>query len=387
MNGMIRNNEQKVAFVHDFLVSYGGAERVLESLVKLYPDAPIYTLLYDARAMRGRFSGRDIRVSFLGKFPGFLRRRYRWLLPIYPTAVETFDLRDFDLVISSSGAWGKGVVTRLHTTHLAYLHSPMRLLWDANERYLDMIRAGRFRRFFGRILLSYLRLWDREAADRPDGIISNSEYTRARAAKYYRRESSVVYPPVSLREQARLHDGAGGPAGTPHKSGGFFLVVSRLSESKGIGIAIEAFNKLGLRLIVVGEGRERRRLGRIAEKNISFAGRVDDATLASLYRRAEALIMPSEEDFGMVAAEAIALGTPVIALGRGGALEIVEPGKTGELFRSETPEVLADAVRRFLDRGHGSYVPFCAAAAERFSEERFLSEWRRVIADATEERP
>lgn len=380
MNGMIRNNEQKVAFVHDFLVSYGGAERVLESLIKLYPDAPIYTLLYDERAMNGRFSGRDIRVSFLGRLPGFLRRRYRWLLPIYPTAVETFDLRDFDLVISSSGAWGKGIVTRLHTVHIAYLHSPMRLLWDANERYLDMIRAGRLRRFFGRILLSYLRLWDREAADRPDGIVSNSEYTRARAAKYYRRESPVVYPSVVIA------GGADAAAETRERKGekSFFLVVSRLSESKGIMTAVEAFNKLGLRLVVVGEGRERRRLERIAGENISFAGRVDDATLASLYRRAEALIMPSEEDFGMVAAEALAFGTPVIALGHGGALEIVEPGKTGELFQSDTPEVLADAVRRFLDRGRDSYVLSCKEAADRFSEERFLSEWRRIIADAME---
>mgnify|MGYP001180668403 CR=1 FL=1 len=379
---MAQDKEIKVAFVHDFLVSYGGAERVLESLIRLYPEAPIYTLLYDAEAMGGRFAGKDIRVSFLAKLPAFLRRRHRWLLPIFPVAVEAFDLRDFDLVISSSGAWSKGVVTRLHTVHVAYLHSPMRLLWDANERYLDMIRAGWCKRFFGRIVLSYLRLWDREAADRPDVIVSNSRYTALRAEKYYRRESPVVYPPVVV-------------SGTEETSTGrqvvtekekFFLVVARLSESKGIGTAIEAFNKLGLRLVVVGEGRERRRLEAIAEKNISFTGRVDDTELTSLYRRAESLIMPSEEDFGMVAAEAIALGTPVIALGRGGALEIVEPGATGELFRSETPEVLADAVRRFLDRGRSAYEPSCRERSGRFSEERFLSEWRSIIEKAMREK-
>ena len=381
MKGMTQDKEVKVAFVHDFLVSYGGAERVLESLMKLYPDAPIYTLLYDEKAMGGRFAERDIRVSFLGKLPAFLRRRHRWLLPIFPTAVEAFDLRDFDLVISSSGAWAKGVVTRLHTVHVAYLHSPMRLLWDANERYLDMIRAGWCKRFFGRIVLSYLRLWDREAADRPDVIVSNSRYTAACAEKYYRRESPVVYPPVVVSGVGKLPMGEQGVK-DPEK---FFLVVARLSESKGIEIAIEAFNKLGLRLVVVGEGRERKRLETIADRNISFAGRVDDSALISLYRRAEALIMPSEEDFGMVAAEAIALGTPVVALGRGGALEIVEPGQTGELFMAETPEVLADAVRRFLDRGRSTYESSCQERSGRFSEECFLSELRSIIEKAMSE--
>lgn len=381
---MPQKKEVKVAFVHDFLVSYGGAERVLESLMKLYPDAPIYTLLYDRQAMGERFVGRDIRVSFLGKLPAFLRRRHRWLLPVFPTAVEAFDLRDFDLVISSSGAWAKGIVTRLRTVHIAYLHSPMRLLWDANERYLDMIRARRVKRFFGRIVLSYLRLWDREAADRPDVIVSNSRYTAARAEKYYRRKSPVIYPPISL-PTAHFPHATDENGAMSRKRDDFFLVVARLSESKEIETAIEAFNKLGLRLVVVGGGRERKRLEAIADKNISFAGKVDDLTLASLYRDAQALILPSEEDFGMVAAEAIALGTPVIALGRGGALEIVEPNRTGELFLAETPEVLADAVRRFLDRGRGAYEPSCKERSGRFSEDRFLSEWRSLIEGSLRE--
>lgn len=358
----------KVAFVHDFLISYGGAERVLESLIKLYPDAPIYTLLFDDRTMKGKFSGREIRTSFLGKFPRFIRNRYRLLLPFFPVAVETFDLREFDLVISSSGAWSKGVVTRLHTAHIAYLHSPMRLLWDANEKYLRSVRAGRCARFFGRIVLSYLRLWDREAADRPDALVSNSEYTRARVKKYYRRDSEIVYPAVaSLQMQHRP------------KREDFFLVVSRLTESKGVESAVEAFNKLGLPLVVVGEGRERSRLMKMANENISFLGFVDDRKLADLYARAAAVIVPSEEDFGMVAAEAIASGTPSISLGRGGAIEVVEEEVTGELFRSDAPEVLADAVRRFLEKDKARYEDGCRKASGRFSEERFLSEWKRII--------
>lgn len=358
----------RVAFVHDLLVSYGGAERVLESLIKLYPDAPIYTLLHDERAMSGKFSGRDIRTSFLQKFPRFLRRRYRLLLPFFPVAVETFDFRDFDLVISSSGAWSKGIVTRLHTAHIAYLHSPMRLLWDANERYLRMVRAGRLAKFFGRMILSFLRVWDAQAAGRPDALVSNSEYTRMRAEKYYRRGSEVVYPPVTIR-------------GAERRSGrkDFFLVVSRLTESKGIGTAVAAFNKLGLRLVIVGEGRERKRLERMAGGNISFSGKVSDAELIGLYAEAAAVIVPSEEDFGMTAAEAIACGTPAVVLGRGGGLEIVEAGVTGEFFRSDAPEVLADAVRRFLERGTARYEPGCLEASGRFSEDRFLSAWERII--------
>lgn len=371
---------KKVAFVHDFLVSYGGAERVLETLLLLYPEAPVYTLLYDKKAMGGRFAGRDIRASFLEKFPKVLRKRYRWLLPFFPVAIETFDLRDFDLVISSSGAWGKGIVTRLHTFHIAYLHSPVRFLWDANERYLDMVGVGFGKRFFVRTLLSFLRLWDKEAADRPDVLVANSAYTQSRIKKYYRRESRVIYPPVHvLSPSSKLSRGADSTGKQPSD---FFLIVARLSESKGVGIAIEAFNKLGLRLFVVGEGKDRARLEKIAEKNVSFLGRVSDEALQSLYAGAQALIMPSEEDFGLVAAEALAVSTPVIALGRGGVLEIVEPGVTGEFFFAETSEVLADAIRRFLERGRGRYVSGCEAVKGRFSKTSFLREWRDLIDEA-----
>jgi glycosyltransferase involved in cell wall biosynthesis len=380
---MEKNQElkKKIAFVHDFLVSYGGAERVLESLTKLDPKAPIYTLLYDPEAMRGRFEGREIRTSFLQKLPKFFRKRYRWLLPFFPVAIESLDLREFDIVISSSGAWSKGIVTRLRTRHIAYLHSPMRLLWDANERYLDMVRAGACRRFVGRIYLSYLRVWDRQAADRPDILVSNSEYTRERVQKYYRRDSMVVYPPVTvgmLSSQPSAFVGQTAPEGRGDKKEDFFLVVSRLTASKGVDIVIEAFNKLRLPLRIVGDGRERARLAASAGDTITFLGNVDDTELVSLYRRAKAVIVPSEEDFGLVAAEALCVNTPAIVLGRGGTTEIIEEGKTGEYFRAVTPEVIADAIRRFLDKGSSSYV-FGAECRNRFSEERFISAWDTLI--------
>ncbi len=365
--------ERRMAFVHDFLVSYGGAERVLESLITLDVAAPIYTILYDAEAMKGRFEGREIRTSFLQKLPKFIRKRYRWLLPLYPVAVESFDLRDFDVVISSSGAWAKGVVTRLRTLHIAYLHSPMRLLWDANERYLDMVRAGMCSRFIGRIYLSYLRVWDREAADRPDILVSNSDYTRSRSMKYYRRDSDVIYPPVAL---------AGGGDPVPARED-FFLVVSRLTESKGVDIVISAFNKLRLPLWIVGEGVEYHRLRKMAEANVVFLGGVDDVGLASLYRRAKAVVVPSEEDFGMAAAEAVRFKTPAIVLSHGGTAEIVEQGRTGEYFDAVTPEVIADVVRRFLDQGREAYV-FEDGSITRFSEERFLGSFRALVGRTDE---
>lgn len=344
---------KKVALVHDFLISSGGAERVFQAIAELYPEAPIYTLLYDAERLGQRFSGHEIRVSWLAKLPRFLRKRYRLLLPFFPVAVESFDLRDFDLVISSSGAWSKGVVTRLHTKHIAYLHSPMRYAWDYHEEYLGELGARGLVNVLTRILLSYLRVWDRQAAERPDEILTNSRFTQARVQKYYRRQSAVLYPPVVLHEgpASRLAP-RGDEAVTRNRK--HFLVVSRLTRSKKIHLVIEAFEKLGLPLVIVGVGPERAALERAAGQTMYFTGFVSDARLAELYQEARAVIFPSEEDFGMVAAEALAFGTPVIAYEYGGIREILTPGQTGETFHAQTPEIIAEGVRRFLAR-EGQY--------------------------------
>lgn len=341
---------RRVALVHDFLVAYGGAERVFEALAEMFPEAPIYTLLYDKEHMRERFVGRDIRVSWLSKLPKFLKKRYRFFLPFFPVAVESFDLRDFDLVISSSGAWSKGIVTRLNTKHIAYLHSPMRYAWDYHEQYLSELGAhGKFR-IFTRALLSYLRVWDQQAAQRPDALIANSKFTQARVTKYYRRESDIVYPGAMELYKKTKHLFAE----DAKRERGHFLVVSRLTRSKKVTPVIDAFNKLGFPLVIVGDGPEREALERMAGKNVRFAGFVNDERLAELYSAARAIVFPSEEDFGMVAAEALSFGTPVIAYEYGGIQEIVEPGKTGELFHAATPEIIAEGVRRFLSR-EGQY--------------------------------
>jgi glycosyltransferase involved in cell wall biosynthesis len=384
----------KIALVHDFLTARGGAERVLEVLAEMFPDAPIYTLLYDKEKMRGKFEGRDIRTSFLQKLPKFIRTRRSLILPLLPTAPETFDLRDFDLVISSSGAWTKGIVTRLNTIHVAYLHSPMRFVWDVNEEYLRDERAS-WKMFFARPILNYLRVWDKLAADRPDHLIANSKYTAQRIKKYYRRDSTIIYPPLLLEEDVR-RSGEGAsvdtpPSSVPASTSGhllpkgewdkrkYFLIVSRLTPNKKIDIAIEAFNKLELPLLIIGEGRQEKKLKKIAGKNVRLMGWQTDERLRKIYADARALVFPGIDDFGLTMVEAMAEGTPVVAQRGGGALEIVKEGQTGEFFNHLTPEVLADGIRRFRENEAGYDREFIKKRANEFSRGRLVKEIGELI--------
>ncbi len=364
----------KVALVHDFLVSYGGAERVFQELCALYPEAPIYTLLANPELVEEHFKNRDIRTSWLGRLPRFLQKRYRLFLPFFPAAVESLDLREFDLVISSSGAWSKGIITRLHTTHIAYLHSPMRYAWDYHESYLTELGARGRRSILTRMLMSYLRIWDRQAAERPDVLLANSHYTQDRIAKYYRREATVIYPPVSLCEESPKQ--VRGDGEKRHH----FLVVSRLTKSKQVMAVVEAFNKLGLPLEVVGTGPEEAHLRKMAKDNITFTGFLADTELAERYRTARALIFPSEEDFGMVAVEALSFGVPVIGLEYGGLSEILSDGRMGETFHSSAPEIIAEGVRRFLEK-EGTYdTTLMKESAKKFSKDAFRQQLSEAIS-------
>ncbi len=368
---MKEGNKQNIAIVHDFLVSYGGAERVLQDFIRMYPEAPVYTLLSDSNVVKRHFPNCDIRTSYVQKFPKWLRKRYRLLLPFYPSAIESLDLREFDTVISSSGAWSKGVVTRLHTKHIAYLHSPMRYVWDENERYFAALRLPFGLRTVGRLFLSYLRVWDKQAADRPDVLVANSRYTAERIRKYYRGEAKVVYPAVK-------QIGRGDDEEKKERKQ-YFLIVSRLTEAKRIDIAIEAMNKLELPLVIVGIGPDRKRLEKKAGKTVRCIGWQSEEMLAKRYREARALIHPAEEDFGLAITEALSFGTPVIAYSEGGAKEIVEPGKTGEFFFAQTTEILSDGVRRFLaNEGEYNEAEMKRAAAQ-FSEERFRREIHMLV--------
>lgn len=336
---------KKTVLVHDFLVTLGGAERVLKELSEMFPEAPIYTLLYDEEAVGSVFPQERVRTSVLQRLPRFVRRRYRWLLPFCASAVESFDLRDFDVVISSSGAWSKGVVTKLKTKHLAYIHSPMRYVWDYNERYLRL--GGKRPSICKRLVLSYLRLWDVQASDRPDMLVANSKYTQRRIEKYYRRESGLVYPPVVLGEGAHRKD----VYDKNMAQAGYFLLVSRLTESKNISLVLDAFHKLSLPLWIIGDGYDAKTMRRGASKTTRFLGRKSDQEVQKYMANARALLFPSDDDFGIVPVEAMQLGTPVIALRKGGAQETVEEGKTGIFFDAPVSVSLADAIRRFLEYG------------------------------------
>lgn len=355
---------QKLALAHDFLTVWGGAERVFRVFTEMYPEAPIYTLFYDQKFLNIHFPHRIVKASFLQHWPKWLRESGFGKL-FYPVAVETLDLRDFDIVLSSSGAWMKGLVTRLHTRHIAYLHSPMRYVWDTFHTHPEL-RSGF--RFFQRLALSYFRLWDKEAADRPDTLLVNSLYTRDRVTKYYRRESTVVYPSVDIALSSETATERRG-----------FLLVARLVKSKHIDIVVEAFNKLRLPLKIVGTGPLEKTLRRQSGKNIEWLGAVDDTELAKLYRSVQALIQASEEDFGLVAIEALSLGAPVIAYNQGAVREIVEPGETGEFFEDLIPEAVADGVRRFLEHSEGYHVQERSSVEDKFSRIRFEADIRKYI--------
>ncbi|PIP27428.1 MAG: glycosyl transferase [Candidatus Moranbacteria bacterium CG23_combo_of_CG06-09_8_20_14_all_39_10] len=383
-----KNNNLRVAIAHDFLTDFGGAERVLEVMCEMFPAAPIYSLLYDKKRMRGKFSDKTIHTSFLQKFPKFLRKRKKWLLPLMPTAPEIFDLRDFDLVLSSSGAWSKGIVTRLNTTHIAYVHSPIRFAWDVRE-YLEQQKKGGAIRLCARLILNYIRVWDKAAADRPDALIANSKYTQGRIRKYYGRESVVIYPPVGGNFQfpISLPTGQAGNFQTIYNdqifnlknTGKYFLVVSRLSPYKKIDMVVEAFNKLELPLVVIGEGQQEKYLRSIAKDNVKILGYKSDGETAKYYAGACAFVFAGVDDFGIAPVEAMAHGVPVLAIRKGGVKEIVIEGKTGEFFDAATPEVIADGVRRLVENEKSYDKQSIISKAEEFSKERFVREFGEYI--------
>ncbi|MFZ2226304.1 MAG: glycosyltransferase [Candidatus Moraniibacteriota bacterium] len=369
---MLEIKDLKIALVHDFLIDFGGAERVLRALCEMFPEAPIYTLLAEKENFPTWLQGKKIETSFLQKWPKFLLRRKKWLLPLMPMAPETFDLREFDLVISSSGAWSKGIVTRLNTVHISYLHSPMRFVWDSSSSYLREQKKNSLINFFVGLVKNYLRVWDRAASDRPDYLIVNSNYTKERVRKYYGRGAQIIYPPVSIRENIAARSVKNLPKD-------YFLIVSRLAPYKKVDVAIEAFNKLELPLVIVGTGTEERYLKSIAGKNIQFLGFQSDEKLAMIYAGATGFIFPAVDDFGIAPVEAMLAGVPVLAIRKGGAKEIVKEGITGEFFEAVTPEVLSDGVRRFKENRGNYDVEIIKARAREFSEERFKREMREFI--------
>ena len=325
----------RIALVHDYLVQYGGAERVLECFCELFPYAPIYTLVYDKDAMHGVFEGKDIRTSYLQKIP-FAGKRHRLFPPLMPSAIEQFDFSQYDIVLSDSASFAKGIITGPETLHICYMHTPMRYAWDDCQKYTaDFGFPGIIKKIVP-YFMNYIRLWDKLSAERVDKFIANSNFVAKRIKKYYRKESTVINPPVSVNN---YH--------ISEKQENYFLMVGRLIAYKRHDIAIKAFNELGLPLKIIGRGPEMKHLQKIAKSNVEFLGRVPDEKMAEYYSKCRAFVFPQEEDFGIVAIEAFASGRPVIAFRGGDIPEHMEEGKMGIFFEKQTSNDIIKAVEKF----------------------------------------
>lgn len=355
----------KVALVHDHLAQDGGAERVVRVLQSMFPEAPLYTLVYNPKWAHPDFRGTDIRTSFIQKLPG-ATRFYQWYLNLMPTAIERLDLRGYDVVISSSASFAKGVITDPQTLHICYLHSPTRYLWNDTISYVDELRYAKPLRMITPFFLNRIRMWDRLAADRVDQYVVNSAFVHQRLQKYYRRTGHVIHPPVNVDRFV--------PANDPGK---YYLAGGRLVPYKRFDIIIEAFNRLHLPLKIYGDGPALSVLRERAAENIEFVGRVPDQQLQELYAGAIAFINPQEEDFGITVVEAMAAGRPVIAYGAGGALETVKPGLSGVLFEDQDWESLADAVIRFKPGDYQSTA--IRQWAETFSADTFKQQFGTLV--------
>jgi len=355
----------RTAIVHYWLLNRRGGEKVLDALCRILPDADIFTLFCDRATLSDELRRHRITTSFLNPF----QRAYRSLLPLMPMALETFDLRGYDLVISSESGPAKGVITSSDTRHICYCHTPMRYLWDLYPAYRNEWTSSRLKRAAMTPLTNYLRLWDYASAARVDRFIANSENVRRRIWKTYRRESEVVHPPIEV--ESFYH----------RPAEDYFLVVSELVAYKRIDSVVREFSRSGRRLRIAGDGPEYRRLRAGAAANVEFLGRVDGRDLRELYARSRAFLLPGEEDFGMTPVEALASGKPVIALGRGGVLETVPP--FAAVFYAEPSEAdLAAAIERFEILEPGIRPAELQAHARRFSPEEFGQKVTKLLRES-----
>ncbi len=364
----------RIALVHDYLNQWGGGERVLDVLARMFPKAPIYTLLHDADAIGGRFAHHTLHTSFLDT--PFIRKRHRWFIPLMPVASSLVKLRGYDLVISDSSGFAKGVRVAEGTPHISYIHSPLRYAWDKNYLVEELQRVKPFSYLPSFVLRTatapiawYLRMWDKRAATKPQLLLANSNYIAGQISRHYGRPATTLYPPVDTSFFS--YD----PRATRQN---YFLSVSRFVSYKRLDLLIDTFNNLHLPLKIVGSGRDEARLrARATSPNIEFVGAVYDEKLRRLYREASAFLFPNVEDFGLAAAEATACGTPIIAYAAGGALEIVRDGENGVLFREQAPAALTEAIAkcRAIKWDHKTI----AAGAKKFSQENFKAGIRDAI--------
>src|ERR1035441_8973215 len=370
----------RVAITHYWFDGYGGGERVIEALAEVFPPADFFSLVASKEHALPALRGRRLTTSFVGRIPG-AKRWHRHFLPLYPIALEQFDLSAYDLVISSESGPAKGVITAPRTCHICYCHTPMRYIWDMYSEYCKNMNP--VTRAIFSATAHYMRLWDFSTAARVDYFVANSRYIAARIRKFYRRESTVIHPPVNVSEgyiSKKIDD--------------YYLVVGRLVPLKRVDLAIEACNRLQRRLRIVGTGTEYKRLKKMAGPNVEFLGRLDEHSLRESYANCRALLFPAEEDFGIVPVEAQSHGRPVIAYGQGGVLETVTgafaensdaANCTGVFFQQPSTDSLCAAILRF-ERVEGQFRPeYIRASVERFGSERFKAEFAAFTAEKIEQ--
>jgi glycosyltransferase involved in cell wall biosynthesis len=356
----------KTALVHDWLTGMRGGEKVIEVLCELYPQSTIFTLLHNEGAMSPIIEKMKIKTAFIQNLP-LKATKYRNYLPLMPMAIESFDFSEYDLILSISSAVAKGAIPRNNAIHICYCNTPMRYIWDQYGEYFSKERAGILTRVAMNVIAPYLRRWDVRSCNRVHYFIANSYNVAERIKRIYYRTSDVIYPPVNV-EQFSLSE----------KDEGYYLIVSALVPYKRVDLAIETFNRLGERLLVVGSGPERKKLELIAHKNIEFLGWQSDIELAKLYAGCRALIFPGVEDFGIVPLEAMASGKPVIAFAKGGALETIVAGgnnPTGEFFFEQTVEALTTAIRK------SQQIQYNPQAIHSYAEKFDRKYFKRKIQD------
>jgi glycosyltransferase involved in cell wall biosynthesis len=361
----------KVALVHDHLTQDGGAERVLRVFHEIFPEAPIYTLVFDKKKMGKEFSGENIKTSFIQKIPGGVGK-FKWFLPLMPLATEKYELDNYDVVLSNSSALSKGVITRPETLHICYCHTPTRYLWTDTHLYIKELAHGKLVKKVISLMLPRLRIWDRMAAERVDKFIANSKTVQKRISKYYGRESHLIYPPVDVSKFS-----------VAPVQENYYLAGGRLVPYKRFDLVVQAFNKLGIPLKIFGEGPELQKLREMAKPNIEFLGKVSDEEKKELYRKCLAFIHPQEEDFGLMVIETMASGRPVIAYAKGGALETVLEGKTGKFFHDQSWESLAHTVIRFKPEEYKAEE--IRAHAEQFDAGEFKNKIKNYIENSWQE--
>lgn len=357
----------KIALVHDFLLKLGGAERVLKVFSELFPSAPIYTLFYDEKKVGKIFPSEKVIASSLNKNP-FARKHPQLFLSALPRVIEEFSFQDYDIVITSSGAFAKSIVTPDGTKVVTYCHRPMGYAWDYAHEYFAEKDFGRIKSFFARRALNRIRVWDRASVNRTDHWIANSKTTAGRIIKYYRKVPELIYPPVDTHRFK-----------VSENHSDYFLIVSSLQAFKRIDVAISAFNYLQKELIVIGDGPERKKLERIAGPTVHLIGRKSDQEIKLYMENSRAFIFPGEEDFGIAPVEAMASGKPVLAYRKGGLTETVIEGKTGEFFNEQTPESLVNGLTRLLVAEPGYNPKKIRTQAEKFSRKNFERAVKKFI--------